>query len=410
MRARALRRAGGTALGVVATAALALGPTAGPASAAPSRPGDSQVAAAQAAADAAAARYAELSGQLAAAQAAVSGAQAASAIALDEYQAKQAQYDTARVAAEAAAAAAAQAAADLQAAEDALTAFARRSFISHSTYPGAAALLQAGSPAELIQRAALLDAAGAHRGDEVDRFTAASEAAEQAAAAAQEGLDVAGQLQQQAADALAVAQDAERAARQQAAAVQERQVQLQAELAAAQSQLAALIGEQQAADRLAQQTVARPTPTGVPRDVTEAGSGSSTAVQTAIAAGMAYLGTPYSWGGGGSRGPSYGIDLDADVHGFDCSGLTQYAYAQAGVSIPRNSRSQYAALPKVARADLQAGDLVFWANDPGDPSTIYHVAIWLGDGTVLQAPQSGDVVKVSRMWWSGYAGAVRPSA
>jgi cell wall-associated NlpC family hydrolase len=125
---------------------------------------------------------------------------------------------------------------------------------------------------------------------------------------------------------------------------------------------------------------------------------------------MSQLGVRYSWGGGGTNGPGYGIDLDVNVYGFDCSGLTQYAYAQAGISIPRNSRSQFSDLPKVAKADLQPGDLVFWANDPSDPSTIHHVAIYLGGKKVIQAPESGDVVKVSDMWWSGYAGAVRPSA
>jgi cell wall-associated NlpC family hydrolase len=67
-------------------------------------------------------------------------------------------------------------------------------------------------------------------------------------------------------------------------------------------------------------------------------------------------------------------------------------------------------LPKVARVDLQPGDLVFWASVPSDPTTIYHVAIYVGGGKVLQAPQSGDVVKVTGIWWTGYAGAVRPSA
>ena len=110
---------------------------------------------------------------------------------------------------------------------------------------------------------------------------------------------------------------------------------------------------------------------------------------------MGYLGLPYAWGGGGTNGPGPGLDPDAGVIGFDCSGLTQYAYAQAGISIPRNSRAQYAALPKVASNALRAGDLVFWANDPSDPDTIRHVAIYLGDGKVVQAPQSGDVVKVS---------------
>ena len=125
---------------------------------------------------------------------------------------------------------------------------------------------------------------------------------------------------------------------------------------------------------------------------------------------MGYLGLPYAWGGGGTRGPGPGMAPDEGVIGFDCSGLTQYAYAQAGISIPRNSRSQYAALPKVSSDDLQAGDLVFWGTDASDPGSIVHVALYLGGGKVVQAPESGDVVKVSPMWWRNYVGAVRPSA
>ncbi len=139
-------------------------------------------------------------------------------------------------------------------------------------------------------------------------------------------------------------------------------------------------------------------------------AGDASAAQRAIDAAMAYRGTPYAWGGGGTRGPGPGQDPDLGIVGFDCSGLTQYAYARAGISIPRNSRAQYAALPKVSSDDLRAGDLVFWGTDPSNPNAITHVAIYLGDGTVIQAPESGDVVKVSPMWWRGYTGAVRPSA
>ena len=80
---------------------------------------------------------------------------------------------------------------------------------------------------------------------------------------------------------------------------------------------------------------------------------------------------------------------------------------QGGIQLPRVAADQYAASPKVA--DLQPGDLVFYATDPGDPATIHHVAIWLGGAMMLEAPQSGSVVKVSDMRWKGYIGAVRPS-
>jgi cell wall-associated NlpC family hydrolase len=290
--------------------------------------------------------------------------------------------------------------------------------VEGTTYAGAASLMDAEGPAQLLERAALLDAAGAHRSDQVATFTTARQEADAADAAAEASLQQAGALQQQAAAALAVAQTKERAARDTAAAVTAQQSDLQERADAARAELVALVGEQQAAERVKQQEDAAaaansrssrsPGPSTVVR--TEAGEGSDSAVDTAIAAAQEYLGTSYSWGGGGAHGPGLGIDLDADVVGFDCSGLTQYAYYRAGVLIPRNSRSQFTALPKVARADLQRGDLVFWATDPSDPETIHHVAIYLGGNKVIQAPESGDVVKISPIWWSGYAGAVRPSA
>ncbi|OMQ16688.1 hypothetical protein A7K94_0200900, partial [Modestobacter sp. VKM Ac-2676] len=141
-----------------------------------------------------------------------------------------------------------------------------------------------------------------------------------------------------------------------------------------------------------------------------AGAGSASAAETAIDAAERWLGTIYSWGGGALNGPSVGWGVDAGVVGFDCSGLTRYAYAQAGVSIPRNSSQQYRALPKVSRADLQRGDLVFWATDTSDPSTIHHVALYVGGGRILEAPQSGSVIRVASMRWGGFIGGVRPSA
>jgi cell wall-associated NlpC family hydrolase len=405
----------GTALGVVLTAALTLGVEAGPASAAPQVPSAGDVAKAEAAADAVAAQLAQLRMQLEDAQAAVAGAQAASAIALDDYQAKQADVLAAQAAARAAQAAADQAAADLQAAHDQLVSFVRRSYMQGSTHAGAASLVDVEGPAQLLERAALLDAAGAHRGDQVSTFAGARQQADAADAAAETTLQRAGTLQQQAADALAVAQTEERVARETAAEVAAQQGDLQERLDAARAELVEVVGEQEAAERVRQQEAAAAASRSsrTPRSTvvrTEAGKASGSAVETAIAAASEYLGTQYSWGGGGVYGPGLGIDLDADVVGFDCSGLTQYAYHRAGILIPRNSRAQFSALPKVAQADLQRGDLVFWATDPSDPSTIHHVAIYLGGNKVIQAPESGDVVKISTIWWPGYAGAVRPSA
>jgi cell wall-associated NlpC family hydrolase len=123
----------------------------------------------------------------------------------------------------------------------------------------------------------------------------------------------------------------------------------------------------------------------------------SAAAGAAIAAARTRLGLPYVWG---ATGPT----------SFDCSGLTQWAYRQAGVSIPRTSRQQYAGLPKVPLASVAPGDLVFYATDVQDPSTIHHVGIYLGEGLSLYAPRTGSNVKIGPVGYGRIIGAVRPSA
>jgi cell wall-associated NlpC family hydrolase len=119
----------------------------------------------------------------------------------------------------------------------------------------------------------------------------------------------------------------------------------------------------------------------------------------AIAFAREQLGRPYLWG---AEGPN----------AFDCSGLTQRAYRAAGISLPRTARAQatvgHRIAPSMGVGALRPGDLVFWAYDPHDLSTVHHVAIYLGGGKVIQSPQAGEVVKISPIWMSGYAGATRP--
>lgn len=106
------------------------------------------------------------------------------------------------------------------------------------------------------------------------------------------------------------------------------------------------------------------------------------------------LGLPYTWG---ATGPDT----------FDCSGLTQWAYRQAGVGIPRTSRQQFAGLRQVTLAELAPGDLIFRAHGT-DPGSIHHVAMYLGDGLMITAPRTGDVVKVAAVGNAPVYGAVRP--
>jgi peptidoglycan DL-endopeptidase CwlO len=109
---------------------------------------------------------------------------------------------------------------------------------------------------------------------------------------------------------------------------------------------------------------------------------------------LAQLGDPYRWG---ATGPNM----------FDCSGLTSAAYAAAGVAIPRVSRAQWGAGPHVQVANLLPGDLVFYADNPADPATIHHVGMYIGNGLMVHAPHTGDVVRVASIWRDGYVGATR---
>jgi peptidoglycan DL-endopeptidase CwlO len=105
---------------------------------------------------------------------------------------------------------------------------------------------------------------------------------------------------------------------------------------------------------------------------------------------MSYLGTPYVWGG-------------ASPAGFDCSGFVMYVYAQVGVSLPHSSYAQYGYGSAVSRGDLQPGDLVFFDG-------LGHEGIYVGGGSFIHSPHTGDVVKISSMtgWYaSTFVGARR---
>uniref|UniRef100_UPI000B0D4CB9 NlpC/P60 family protein n=1 Tax=Aldersonia kunmingensis TaxID=408066 RepID=UPI000B0D4CB9 len=122
------------------------------------------------------------------------------------------------------------------------------------------------------------------------------------------------------------------------------------------------------------------------------------AVEIVVDRGMSQLGVPYAWGGGDENGPTKGIRDGgvADAHGdynkvgFDCSGLMIYAFAGIGMSLPHYSGYQYTSGEQVPTDEMRRGDMIFWGANGSQ-----HVALYLGDGTMLEAPQSGEVVKVS---------------
>jgi cell wall-associated NlpC family hydrolase len=104
-----------------------------------------------------------------------------------------------------------------------------------------------------------------------------------------------------------------------------------------------------------------------------------------VAFAYAQIGEPYVWG---AAGP------DA----WDCSGLTMGAWASAGVYLPHYSVAQYEATTPIAASQLQPGDLVFWASNPADPNTIFHVGLYIGNGEMIHAPHTGVTVRVESIY------------
>jgi cell wall-associated NlpC family hydrolase len=147
-------------------------------------------------------------------------------------------------------------------------------------------------------------------------------------------------------------------------------------LAAQAARLAALAKQQAAAPP------ARPTPPTSPAPIRPRGD-----VRSVLAFARSALGLPYVWGGAGPQN-------------YDCSGLTMRAWQRAGVDLPHYAADQYADSRPVTYRQLQPGDLVFWSHD-GTPQGIYHVALYTGDDTVIEAPRTGDVVKTASLWIMG---------
>ncbi|TFV55091.1 hydrolase, partial [Geodermatophilus sp. DF01-2] len=237
---RWLLRGAGTAVTALVVVGLAPG-------AALAAPGDSAVARAQAERDAAAARVGEIGAQLAQAQERVDAARQGALIALQEYEERQAAQQQAQAAAEAAAATAERAAAELGRGRAEVVAFARSSYMQGSTSPGTVALFSADGPAQLVERAALLDAAGSHRVDVVTELTVLEQQASAADGAAQVAVQAASDAEAVAAGFLAEAQAQEVSARSQAAALADQREVLEVELAAAQEVLHGAQGAEAAA-------------------------------------------------------------------------------------------------------------------------------------------------------------------
>ncbi|GAB3202403.1 NlpC/P60 family protein [Geodermatophilus arenarius] len=301
------------------------------------------------------------------------------------------QFNEAREALVAQQAAADAAAAQLAAAQAAVdTARQQVIGIARSAYTGDSmgslqALMTSEDADEFVNRVTLLQGVAGYQGELLGQAAAATETATAAQAAA--------------AEAAAEAQ-------RQYDAVAAQQADLEAQIAAYQTDYARLSAEERRAALEAAAAAHAAEDSRASRDEeredTASSSASSSAEEpaaaaapasgvagTVVATAMAQRGKPYVWA---AAGPS----------SFDCSGLTQYAFRAAGISLPHSSRMQSTMGTAVSRANLQPGDLVFFY------SPVSHVGIYIGNGQMVHAPTSGDVVKVASIdAMGGYAGARR---
>jgi peptidoglycan DL-endopeptidase CwlO len=234
---------------------------------------------------------------------------------------------------------------------------------SGRTQSRVAAFLTSDSAADVVQQMTTLDVIAAHTEGLLAEVSVAQRAAEQARAEA----DAA------AAQATAALAELER----QRAEVQTRQQQYE-------SEYASLSAAEQAVVRT---SVAGPSLAAPDTDAVVAAAPSGD-VGAVLEAALEQVGTPYEWGGSGPGG-------------FDCSGLTSFAYRAAGVSLPHSSRAQSRMGVAVSRSELAPGDLVFFG------SPVYHVGIYVGNGKMVHARTFGVPVAVTSVDMGGYAGARR---
>jgi peptidoglycan DL-endopeptidase RipA len=285
-----------------------------------------------------------------------------------------------------------------------LARFAANAYRTDNVYPSAAAVLGGrGGPAGFLERASFMQFFANRQ-----NFAVRQEQAAQT---------IAGLFEKQSRRALEAQRAATRAAasaRQAATAAVARQRASVKQIQQRKAALVAALGKARA--HSAELRRARAANVGVPK-VTLAGvrqiardlpHGAALGAMVVRAA-LKWIGTPYSWGGGNPAGPSLGIAQGAHTVGFDCSGLVTYAWARAGIPLTHYATAQYNSGPHPARNQLRPGDLVFFAHNPSNPSTIHHVGIYVGNGQMIEAPFTGARVRISPAFRPDYAGATRPA-
>jgi cell wall-associated NlpC family hydrolase len=297
--------------------------------------------------------------------------------------------------------------------------FAAGSYKQGSTVGSISAYMGAKSPEDLLARAQLLNAVSGSQLNALDNIERARivKANKDSRARAALGLATAKQAEaeqaKRTADAATAA--AQRAQRDQVA----KATRLMADRAAAEQQLADaqskvgglenqrqrymdwLAAKQKEDEERARQAAAAAGGGGGRPSAAPAGGSAKTVINRALS----QLGMPYAWGGGNGNGPTRGIhdggvaDAFGDFNkvGFDCSGLMIYAFAGVGIDLPHYSGYQATAGRRVPLSQKAPGDLLFWASAGG----IHHVALYIGNEQMVEAPYSGSRVRIASVRYGG---------
>jgi peptidoglycan DL-endopeptidase CwlO len=367
----------------------------------PSTPSASTVRAARAHAQSVAAQVGVMQAQLAAAQAKLQALGQAVDAAGEAYNGAMYKLAQAQKVADAASAAAASAQAQVESAQVDLGRVASAAYRGDGLGLGLSAVLAADSPDSMIEALGTMSVIAHRQDDVVDRLKAAKV--------------VASVLDKRAADALAAVTAAADAAKAAKAAVQQKAAEQAAQVGAINTQVAALTKALAAARaRSTQLAAARAAGLARARRAAElaarqrASHGGSTGghqfggslatsagARKAIAYARAQLGKPYEWA---ADGPAT----------FDCSGLTMRAWQAGGISLPHWSVAQWQVSTPVSWSNARPGDLVFFAFDLNDFSSIHHVALYIGNGQMIEAPYTGADVRISSVDRPDLFGFARP--
>ncbi|MQA63223.1 MAG: hydrolase [Actinophytocola sp.] len=303
----------------------------------------------------------------------------------------------------------------ITAAQDKMDEFVAGSFQQGSEMGSVSAYVTSDNPKDVMLRAQMLDAVSkghlnameALRQARVEKSNADA-AARKAVTVAEEKKREAEEAKRSAASAHETASAAQRSQAKQTKTLEADRDGVQRELYAAQKKVKGLEGQRDryqdwlAAKRREEALKAKKAAMAAANNTSNSGGGNSapapsgSSVETVVSRAMSQLGVQYAWGGGNTQGPTYGIrdggvaDSYGDYNkiGFDCSGLMIYAFA--GVkTLPHYSGYQYDSGRKVPLSQMRRGDMLFWGT-----SGIHHVAMYLGNGQMIEAPQSGLRVRV----------------